>query len=78
MSKDDDLNMEERLAIQRAAYEAKKQHLPDEARRALAEAEIRRAEQTSATERPAEYHGQKGLEPTRYGDWEKKGIISDF
>ncbi len=22
--------------------------------------------------------GPKGLEPTRYGDWERKGIISDF
>lgn len=25
-----------------------------------------------------EYGGRDGLEPTRYGDWEKKGIISDF
>ena len=25
-----------------------------------------------------EYGGREGLEPTRYGDWEKKGIISDF
>ena len=22
--------------------------------------------------------GQEGPEPTRYGDWEKKGITSDF
>jgi hypothetical protein len=22
--------------------------------------------------------GPKGLEPTRYGDWERKGTISDF
>ena len=27
---------------------------------------------------PKEVGGQKGLEPTRYGDWEKNGIISDF
>jgi len=28
---------------------------------------------------PGELDGRKeGLEPTRYGDWEKKGIISDF
>ncbi len=25
-----------------------------------------------------EYGGQKGLEPTRYGDWEKNGRVSDF
>lgn len=25
-----------------------------------------------------EVNGPKGLEPTRYGDWERKGIVSDF
>ena len=25
-----------------------------------------------------EIGGRAGPEPTRYGDWEKKGIISDF
>lgn len=25
-----------------------------------------------------EVGGPKGLEPTRYGDWERKGLISDF
>ncbi|WP_416899793.1 MAG: DUF1674 domain-containing protein [Minwuia sp.] len=25
-----------------------------------------------------EVDGRDGPEPTRYGDWEKKGIISDF
>ena len=28
--------------------------------------------------RPKEIGGRKGPEPTRYGDWEKNGIISDF
>jgi hypothetical protein len=28
--------------------------------------------------RPKEIGGPKGLEPTRYGDWERKGICSDF
>jgi hypothetical protein len=27
---------------------------------------------------PPELGGPKGLEPTRYGDWERKGIVSDF
>ncbi|MDC0074324.1 DUF1674 domain-containing protein [Alphaproteobacteria bacterium] len=25
-----------------------------------------------------EYGGPKGLEPTRYGDWERKGLAVDF
>jgi hypothetical protein len=29
-------------------------------------------------ELPKEIGGQKGPEPTRYGDWEIKGIASDF
>lgn len=27
---------------------------------------------------PVEHGGRKGLEPTRYGDWEKGGIAVDF
>ena len=27
---------------------------------------------------PKEINGPKGPEPTRYGDWEKNGIASDF
>ena len=45
--------------------------------RALAEAAERRAAAVPQ-ELPPELGGQKGPEPTRYGDWEKKGIISDF
>ena len=55
--------------------------LPPEAQRALAEAEERRklAEQLEAAKKaPKEIGGRTGPEPTRYGDWEKKGIISDF
>ena len=49
------------------------------AQRALAEAEARRkaaADEAKAT--PKELQGPKGPEPTRYGDWERKGIASDF
>ncbi len=28
--------------------------------------------------KPRELGGPKGPEPTRYGDWERKGIVSDF
>lgn len=47
------------------------------ARRALQEAEERRqaAEQNSAAE---EFLGRGGLDPARYGDWEVKGLASDF
>ena len=27
---------------------------------------------------PKELGGREGPEPTRYGDWEKKGLTSDF
>lgn len=47
------------------------------AARANAEADARRAKETK-TELPPELGGRKGPEPTRYGDWEKKGIVSDF
>jgi hypothetical protein len=49
------------------------------AQRALAEAEERR-KQAAANARPREkeFQGPKGPEPTRYGDWENKGIASDF
>ena len=49
------------------------------AERALAEAAARRTEADRlAAERPKEIAGRKGPEPTRYGDWEVKGIASDF
>ena len=47
------------------------------AERALAEAEARRRE-AQETPLPKEVGYRKGPEPTRYGDWEKKGIVSDF
>jgi hypothetical protein len=47
------------------------------AQRALAEAEARR-QQAVAKSLPAEKGGPTGPEPTRFGDWEKKGLTSDF
>ena len=55
--------------------------LPPAAERALAEAAERRRKADAAAaklSKPKEINGPKGLEPTRYGDWEKKGIASDF
>jgi len=52
------------------------------AQRALAEAEARRqaaaAAQAKDEAKARELQGPKGPEPTRYGDWERKGIASDF
>jgi len=63
--------------------ERAKRPLPPAAERALAEAAARRAERDRAkasqsTEQPKESGGRGGLEPTRYGDWEKDGLTSDF
>jgi hypothetical protein len=52
--------------------------LPPAALRALAEAEERRKAQADAAPAPKEYGGRDGLDPARYGDWEKKGIAIDF
>jgi hypothetical protein len=51
--------------------------LTEAAQRALAEAEARR-KAINAKIRPKEVGGPEGPEPTRYGDWERKGIASDF
>ena len=60
-----------------------KRPLSPAAQRALDEAAARRAERdrapSAASANPArEANGPAGPEPTRYGDWEIKGIASDF
>ncbi|ABS62948.1 protein of unknown function DUF1674 [Parvibaculum lavamentivorans DS-1] len=57
---------------------APEKELTPAARRALAEAEERRKAADAAPARPREIAGRGGNEPTRYGDWEVKGITSDF
>jgi hypothetical protein len=62
-----------------AAPAAERKPLPPAAQRALAEAEARRREAAAHPHPVAkELQGPKGPEPTRYGDWENKGIASDF
>ena len=56
-----------------------RKQLTPAAQRALAKAEARRqAAVAHAEATPKELQGPKGPEPTRYGDWERKGIASDF
>lgn len=56
---------------------APKKALSAAAKRALAEAEQRRQAEKE-NEMPTELGGRDGPEPTRFGDWELKGITSDF
>ena len=50
-----------------------------QAKRALEEANKRKIDKEANYQKmPVEKKGRGGLEPTRYGDWEVKGITSDF
>lgn len=51
--------------------------LPPAAQRALREAEERR-KTAKPLDLPREVDGRDGPEPVRFGDWENKGIASDF
>jgi hypothetical protein len=65
-----------RSSVGPEAAKAAARELEPAARRALAEAEARRAKAKPA---PApELNGRGGLDPARYGDWEVKGLASDF
>ena len=55
----------------------KDKQLPPEALRALEEAEKLRLEKKEINF-PKELGGREGVEPVRFGDWEKKGIAIDF
>jgi hypothetical protein len=58
---------------------APKKPLSPAAERALTEAAVRRAERDrAATQRPPESGRRGALDPVRYGDWEVKGIATDF
>jgi len=62
-----------------SATEPERKPLSPAAKRALAEAEARRQAAVAKAKPVAEeFQGPKGPEPTRYGDWENKGIASDF
>jgi hypothetical protein len=56
------------------------ERIAEAGQRAAAEAAERRAQEakTEKKQAPKEVGGPKGPEPTRFGDWERKGIASDF
>lgn len=47
-------------------------------RRALVEAEERRQALATTPMETLELGGRVGLEPTRFGDWERRGVAVDF
>ena len=70
---------DERSADRSVPDASQRKPLSPAAERALAEAAERRAAIDRKVPEPAkEIGGPTGPEPTRYGDWEKKGIASDF
>lgn len=66
-----------KMVLNRSFDKMEDRDLGSVAARALAEAELRRAVALKE-ELPKEVNGRKGPEPTRFGDWESKGIASDF
>ena len=54
-----------------------KKKLDEAGKRALKEALARKEKERKISMSP-EVGGRNGPEPTRFGDWEKKGIVSDF
>lgn len=65
------------MAEKSEAGDAKARVLSAAAQRALAEAEERR-KAARAAPAPREINGREGPEPVRYGDWEVKGLATDF
>lgn len=76
-----EIDMQEAVAADSTALDAlgaaPGKPLSPAARRALEEAQARRADAAAAA-RPHEDGGPAGLEPTRFGDWERKGLAVDF
>jgi len=70
---------QETKAAHEASDETPRAELSREAVRALEEAALRRQEQDRAAAPAAvEVGGRPGPDATRYGDWEKAGVVSDF
>ncbi|MBB3773470.1 hypothetical protein FHS55_004107 [Angulomicrobium tetraedrale] len=69
--------MTDDIETPKAAPQTPHRPLSPAAERALAEAAARRAAAVPV-QAPTEIDGRDGPEPVRYGDWEVKGIASDF
>jgi len=79
MTKHDASPSDKRNPTASAVNPAPSKPISEAAARALAEAAERRAvREREAAAKPKELHGRQGPDPARYGDWENKGIASDF
>ena len=74
----DEKAVENMLGVQNMLGVHGKRILPPAAERALAEAAERRRRIDEAAARPREIDGRGGAEPVRFGDWEVKGLATDF
>ncbi len=82
MIEEEPTEVEQPKANQPVENGACEKSLPLAAQRALVEAAERREAEARSIEaereKAKELGGREGPEPTRYGDWEKGGIVSDF
>jgi len=60
------------------SIDEKQKRIEEAAARALQEAKARKDKEKAPTPLATEKGGQEGPEPTRFGDWEKGGLTSDF
>lgn len=74
----DEMTADEAALLTQRLGAAPGKPLPPAALRALEEAAARRAEADATAALAPELGGQAGPEPTRFGDWERKGLAIDF
>ena len=55
-----------------------RENISDQQSKRAREEALARRKKKRDKDLPKEMKGRGGLEPTRYGDWEVKGITSDF
>jgi len=72
------MNDDESETQDRAPNAGPARDLPAAALRAMAEAKARRDAANAQAVAPREIGGRGGEDPVRYGDWEVKGLASDF
>ena len=70
---------DDKLALKPDTDHQARKTLSKDAQNALKEAKARREQIDQVTKDSSdEQNGRGGLDPARYGDWEVKGISSDF
>jgi len=73
-----DLTLERSWSTLQTMNTANKTQAPESDSESDARVDSAASDDSKHKEMPREINGPKGLEPTRYGDWEVKGRCSDF